>query len=121
MSAIKPLTAQVIYCTITYKRDADMSTTSITFRADADIKKRFESIAADMGLPVTGLLNAFMKATVREGKLPFDLVSDEYAHKRMIRAKLEEAQAQASDPATQWLTHDDVFDKFRKKYGYEKV
>ncbi len=90
-----------------------MSTTSITFRADADLKRRFESIAADMGLPMTGLLSAFMKATVREGKLPFELVSDEYAQKQMIRAKLEEAQAQANDPATQWLSHDDVFGKFR--------
>ncbi len=98
-----------------------MSTTSITFRADADLKRRFETIAADMGLPVTGLLNAFMKATVREGKLPFELVSDEYAYKQMIRAKLEEAQIQANDPSTQWLSHDEVFGKFRAKYGYEEA
>ncbi len=78
-----------------------MSTTSITFRADAELKRRFETIAMDMGLPMTGLLNAFMKATVREGKLPFELVSDEYAYKQMIRGKLEEAQAQANDPTTQ--------------------
>ncbi len=74
-----------------------------------------------MGLPMTGLLNAFMKATVREGKLPFDLVSDEYAYKQMIRAKLSEAQVQANDPSTKLLSHDEVFGKFRSKYGYEEV
>ncbi len=96
-----------------------MSTTSITFRIDEELKKRFDDIAADMGLPVTGLLNAFMKVTVRDGKLPFELVSDEYAHKKMIRAKLEEAQQQANDPNTKWLSQDEVFGKFREKYRYE--
>lgn len=96
-----------------------MSTTSITFRTDEELKKRFEDIASDMGLPMTGLLNAFMKATVRDGKLPFELVSDEYAFKKMVREKLEEAQAEASDPNTKWLSHDEVFGKFREKYRYE--
>jgi DNA-damage-inducible protein J len=96
-----------------------MPTTSITFRIDEELKKRFEDIAVDMGLPVTGLLNAFMKATVRDGKLPFELMSDEYAHKKRIREKLEEAQKQANDPQTKWLSHEEVFSKFREKYRYE--
>ena len=96
-----------------------MSTTSITFRTDEDVKKRFEGIANDMGLPMTGLLNAFMKATVRDGKLPFELVSDEYAYNKMIRERLEEAQAEAGNPDTKWQSHDEVFDRFREKYDYE--
>lgn len=96
-----------------------MSNISITFHADADLKQRFEAVADDMGLPVTGLFNAFMKATVREGKLPFELMSDECARKKAIEEKLKEAQAQAVNPDITWLDHDEVFSKFRKKYNYE--
>jgi len=96
-----------------------MSTTSITFRTDEELKKRFEEISTEMGLPMTGLLNAFMKATVREGRLPFELASDEYAFKKIVREKLEEAQAEANDPNTKRLSHDEVFSKYREKYRYE--
>jgi DNA-damage-inducible protein J len=96
-----------------------MPTTSITFRADNELKRCFEAIASDMGLPVTGLLNAFMKATVREGKLPFELMSDECAQRKLIRTKLEEAQTQANNTDTKWLGQDDVFAKFREKHRYE--
>jgi hypothetical protein len=47
------------------------------------------------------------------------MVSDEYAHKKMIRVKLEEAQRQANAPQTKWLNHEEVFGKFKEKYHYE--
>ncbi|MCL2069081.1 MAG: type II toxin-antitoxin system RelB/DinJ family antitoxin [Oscillospiraceae bacterium] len=96
-----------------------MPTTSITFRTDEDLKKRFEEISSEMGMPMTGLLNAFVKATVREGKLPFELASDEYAYHQMICRELDKARKEAKDPNTKWLTHDEVFGKFKEKYGYD--
>jgi hypothetical protein len=47
------------------------------------------------------------------------MMSDEYAHKKMILEKLEEAQKQANDLHTKWLCQEDVFGKFREKYHYE--
>jgi hypothetical protein len=30
-----------------------------------------------------------------------------------------EAETEANDPNTKWLSHDDVFGPLREKYGYE--
>jgi DNA-damage-inducible protein J len=98
-----------------------MATTSITFRAEEELKKSFEDMAADMGLPMTGLLNAFMKVTVRDGRLPFELVSDEYAHKKMIREKLEEAQRLANSPDAVWHSHEEVFAMLKERFHYDEI
>ena len=43
----------------------------------------------------------------------------EFLHTRYILKELEQAHIEASSPDAIWLTHDEVFSKFRKKYGYE--
>jgi prevent-host-death family protein len=42
----------------------------------------------------------------------------EILHTRYVLAELEKAEKEAADPSTKWLTHDDVFTKFREKYNY---
>ena len=96
-----------------------MSTTQITFRMEEQLKKQAEALFDEMGINMTTALNVFIKATVREGKIPFELVSDDYAFKTMVRKKLEESLAESSDPNVKWLSHDEVFGKYREKYGYE--
>ena len=94
-------------------------TTTITFRIDEDLKKEAEVMFNEMGLNMTTALNMFVSATVREGKIPFEITSNQYALKKMIKEKLMEAEKEAADPNTTWLSHDEVFGKFREKYGYE--
>jgi addiction module RelB/DinJ family antitoxin len=96
-----------------------LATKTITVRVDEDTKQQAELILEDIGLTVTGLFNACLKAVVREKRVPFDLVSSEYAMRQMIRAKLEESVAAASDPAIKRYTHDEIFGPLREKYGYE--
>lgn len=96
-----------------------MSTTSITFRADENLKRSFEQMAAQMGVPMTSLFNAFMINTVRAGKLPFELVSDEYAYNQWVIEKLRESEKEAADPNTKTLSHEEVFGRLREKYNYE--
>lgn len=96
-----------------------MATTSITFRVDENVKQNFEEIALQMGVTMTSLFNAFMIQTVRIGKLPFDLVSDEYAYNQMIIEKLKEFDKEAADPNTKLLSHEDIFGRLREKYKYE--
>ena len=96
-----------------------MATTQVTFRIDENLKKRAEKLFDEMGINMTTALNAFVKATVREGKMPFALVSDEYASKQMIREKLEESIAIAADPKAERLNHEDIFAPIREKFGYE--
>ncbi|MCL2338322.1 MAG: type II toxin-antitoxin system RelB/DinJ family antitoxin [Firmicutes bacterium] len=96
-----------------------MSTTSVTFRIDEHLKERAENLFNEMGLNMTTALNAFIKAVVREGKMPFELVSDEYALRQLIKASLDESQAAAANPAAKRFTHDEIFKPLREKYGYD--
>ena len=42
----------------------------------------------------------------------------DFLHTRHILNELEQAGKEAGDADTVWLSHDEVFNKFRKKYGY---
>ena len=41
---------------------------------------------------------------------------EEFLHYHYIEEKLTEAEAQADDPDTKWLKHDEVWKRLRKKY-----
>ena len=69
-----------------------LATKTVTIRVDEDTKREAEAILEDIGLNMTMLLNACLKAVVREKRVPFALVSSEYEHKQMIRAKLKESK-----------------------------
>lgn len=93
-----------------------MATTSITFQTDENVKRSFEKIASEMGVPMTSLLNAFIITTVRAGRVPFELLSDEYAYNQWVIGQLKEAEMEAADPNTKMLSHNEVFGELRKKY-----
>ena len=50
------------------------------------------------------------------GKIPFDMVTNEYLNDRIILAKLAEVE---NAPDTKWLTRDEVFSPIRERFGYE--
>ena len=92
---------------------------TITIRVDDKVKAQAEVILEDIGINVTTLFNACLKALVREQRVPFELASTEYSQKKMIRKKLEESIAVASNPAEKRYTHEEVFEPLRKKYNYD--
>ena len=96
-----------------------LATKTITVRVDEDTKREAEIILDDIGLNVTTLFNACLKAVVREKRIPFSLVSSDYELKQMIRSKLEESLAVAEDPSAKRYTHEEIFGPIRKQYGYE--
>ena len=96
-----------------------MPTTQVTFRMEEQLKKQAETLFDEMGINMTTALNAFIKAAVREGKMPFELISDDYAFKMKIREKLEESLSESLKPNAKWLNQDEVFEKYREKYNYE--
>lgn len=53
-----------------------MATTNISIRMDIELKKRAEEMLADMGLNMTTAVNVFLRQMVRQGKIPFEIVSD---------------------------------------------
>ena len=97
-----------------------MSTKTITVRVDESTKQQAETILGDIGLNLTGFINASLKAVVREKRVPFAMVSSEYEEQRqMIRLKLAESEAIANDPNATRYTHDEIFGTLREKYDYE--
>lgn len=45
---------------------------------DSDTKQEFEEFCSDMGLTVEAAINIFMKKTIRERKIPFEIGEDSY-------------------------------------------
>lgn len=48
-----------------------MSQTTLSVRLDSDDKKRFEEFCSETGMNVSVAVNMFIKAVLRESKLPF--------------------------------------------------
>ena len=92
---------------------------AITVRVENSIKKQAEQVLEDMGMNMAAYIDSSLRALVREKRMPFMLETSQNLTDRIIIEKLTEAEKQAADPNTKWLTHEEVFSKIREKYGYE--
>ena len=68
---------------------------------------------------MTTYINSSIKALLRERRIPFDLVTEDYFTGQLILSKLAQAELEAADPSTKWLSHNDVFAPIRELFGYE--
>lgn len=50
-----------------------MAQTAITIRVDKNLKNNFDALCEDFGLTITSAFTIFMKAVVRERKIPFEI------------------------------------------------
>lgn len=50
--------------------------TSMTIRVDEQLKKSFDGLCDEFGLSNSAALNLFMKAVVRERKIPFEIKAE---------------------------------------------
>jgi DNA-damage-inducible protein J len=48
-----------------------MASVNVTIRLDEEDKKKFEGFCENVGLNITGAINMFIKATLRERVIPF--------------------------------------------------
>ena len=55
-----------------------MATTSVTIRMDKNLKKQAEILFDDMGLNMTTAITMFIKAVVRQNKIPFEITADPF-------------------------------------------
>lgn len=94
-----------------------MGTTSITFRLDEEVKAKADSVITQMGVTTTSVLNALMISIAREGKLPFELVGDDYAYRQILRRELEESLIEAARPDVVKIDYDTALSGIREKYG----
>lgn len=59
-----------------------MSQATISVRVDQSLKNNFDNLCEDFGITTTAAINIFMKAVVRERRIPFEIRSETEAQKR---------------------------------------
>lgn len=72
-----------------------MSTTNLNIRTDKEIKKQAEEIYSKLGLNMSTAVNLFLRASIRENGIPFDLKLNT-PNKETIEA-IKEAKSIAKD------------------------
>jgi len=68
----------------------DMSQSVLSVRLDEDIKHRFDAFCADAGMNASVAVNMFIRAVIREKRIPFDIVGNDdpfYSEKNQARLR----------------------------------
>ena len=79
-----------------------MATTNLNIRTDKEIKEQAEQIFSDLGLNMTTAVNMFLRSTIRENGIPFDLKLE--VPNEVTTAAIEEGRLIASDPDVKGYT-----------------
>ena len=94
-----------------------MSQTTMSIRVDSDLKQKFDVLCDEFGLSITSAFTIFMKAVVRENKIPFEIKSDENAEIIEIRNKARqsflEIRRMAENGKLPDLTLDEINEEIR--------
>ena len=75
----------------------DCSTTNISIRMDSDLKIKADKLFGDLGMNISTAFNIFVRQSLREGRIPFE-ISLNQPTKKTIAAMLE-AERIAKDPS----------------------
>lgn len=78
------------------------NTTNISIRMDARLKEQADELFAELGMNISTAFNIFVRQSLREGGIPFD-VSLNQPNKETIAAMLE-AERIAKDPSVKGYT-----------------
>jgi len=90
-----------------------MATTNISIRMDSDVKARADALFAELGMNLTTAFNIFVRQSLREGGIPFE-VKVEQPNKETIAAMLE-AERIAKDPSINGYTNlNELFADLKK-------
>lgn len=75
-----------------------MAQTTLSIRMDENVKKQFEAFCLDVGMNTSVAINLFVKAVLREGKIPFEIsVNNDpfysYANETRLRKSIDALNA----------------------------
>jgi len=82
------------------------TTTNISIRMDADLKKQADALFAELGMNLSTAFNIFVRQSLREGGIPFDITLGQ--PNRETEAALMEAVRIAKDPSVKGYTDLDA-------------
>ena len=74
-----------------------MSTTNLNIRTDKDIKDQAETIFNELGINMTTAINMFLRATIREYGIPFELKLE--VPNDITAAAIDEGRKMINDPS----------------------
>lgn len=74
-----------------------MSTTNLNIRTDKAVKEQAEQIFSELGLNMTTAVNMFLRSTIREQGIPFELKLE--VPNETTAAAIEEGRRLMKDPA----------------------
>lgn len=74
-----------------------MATTNLNIRIDRDVKEQAEELFNELGLNMTSAVNIFLRTSIREHGIPFELKLD--ISNDTTRATIEEGRRLMADPS----------------------
>ena len=90
-----------------------MATTNVSIRMDTELKAQADELFAELGMNLSTALNIFVRQSLREGGIPFEIRTDR-PNKETIAAMLE-AENIAKDPNVKGYTDlDEMFADLKK-------
>ena len=90
-----------------------MATTNVSIRMDTELKAQADDLFAELGMNLSTAFNIFVRQSLREGGIPFEIRTDR-PNKETIAAMLE-AENIAKDPKVKGYTDlDEMFADLKK-------
>ena len=78
-------------------------TINVTIRLDREIKEKAEKLFDDFGMNMSTAFNVFVRQTLRQGKIPFEIYDPFYSEKNQARLDRSIANAEAGRVAVHEL------------------
>jgi DNA-damage-inducible protein J len=86
------------------------NTSNVSFRIDTDVKNQADRLFAQLGLNMTTAFNIFLRQSIREGCIPFDITIN--TPNAVTIAAMLEAERIGSDPTVR--KYSDVEEALRE-------
>ena len=81
-------------------------TINVTIRLDREIKEKAEKLFDDFGMNMSTAFNVFVRQTLRQGKIPFEIYDPFYSEQNQARLASSIANAEAGRVAVHELLED---------------
>lgn len=96
------------------KGDDIVSQTTLNVKLDSADKKRFEEFCSETGMNVSVAVNMFIKAVLRESRIPFSIECDIPNEKTL--AAMEEGKKMKNDPnALKFSSVDELIEELQSE------
>lgn len=90
-----------------------MATTNVSIRMDTELKAQADELFAELGMNLSTAFNIFVRQSLREGGIPFEIHTDR-PNKETVAAMLE-AERIAKDPNVKGYTDlDEMFAELKR-------